>query len=60
LNGEKIGPPKDLQVSFEEMSWILRQAMIGEFKITTDRSCTCGFWEEFKKSSSPLLSGETK
>lgn len=60
MEKEKIGPPKNLQVSFEEMSQILRQAMIGEFKITTDRGCTCGFWVEFKKSSSPLLSGEAK
>jgi len=60
MEREKIGPPKNLQVSFEEMSRVLRQAMIGEFKITTDRGCACGFWVEFKKSSSPILSGEAK
>lgn len=60
MERDKIGPPKNLQVSFEEMSQILRQAMIGEFKISTDKGCACGLWVEFKKSPSPVLPGENK
>lgn len=60
MERDKIGPPKNLQVSFEEMSQILRQAMIGEFKISTDKGCTCGLWVEFKKGSGLVLPGENK
>lgn len=51
MEREKIGPPKNLQVSFEEMGRILRQARIGEFKITTDAGCACGMWVEFRKAA---------
>ncbi len=60
MERDNIGPPKNLQVSFEEMSQILRQAGIGEFKISTDKGCTCGLWVEFKKGPATLYIGEDK
>lgn len=44
-----IGPPLELEVTFEEMSGILRQAGIPEFKISHDDGCLCGLWVEFRK-----------
>jgi ubiquinone/menaquinone biosynthesis C-methylase UbiE len=49
MDKEKIGPPKELEVSFEEMGVILRKAGIPNFKVTTDAGCLCGLWVEFKK-----------
>lgn len=62
MEKEKIGPPKDLEVSFEEMAGILRQAQIGDYKITTDAGCACGLWVEFKKPASPshVIPGDNK
>jgi SAM-dependent methyltransferase len=49
MDAEKIGPPKDLEVSFEEMGRILREAGIPVFKIAHDEGCLCGLWVEFRK-----------
>lgn len=62
MERDKIGPPKNLEVSFEEMAGILRQALIGEYKITTDAGCACGLWVEFKKpgAAGPIVPGDNK
>lgn len=62
MERDKIGPPKNLEVSFEEMAGILRQALVGDYKITTDAGCACGLWVEFKKptSPSPITQGDNK
>jgi SAM-dependent methyltransferase len=49
MDKEKIGPPQELEVSFEEMGRILRQAGIPVFKISRDEGCLCGLWVEFFK-----------
>lgn len=62
MERDKIGPPKNLEVSFEEMASILRQALVGDYKITTDAGCACGLWVEFKKPTSPgpIIQGDNK
>ncbi len=55
MEKDKIGPPPNLKISFEEMGRILRQAMIGNFKITTDEGCLCGMWVEFRKEANPPI-----
>jgi len=49
MDARKIGPPAALEVSFEDMSRILREAGIPEFRISPDAGCLCGLWVEFKK-----------
>jgi len=50
LMAEKgIGPPQELEVTFEEMGRILRRAGIPDFRISHDTGCLCGLWVEFKK-----------
>jgi ubiquinone/menaquinone biosynthesis C-methylase UbiE len=56
MEKKKIGPPKELEVSLQELSEILRKAGIPNYKITTDAGCLCGLWAEFKKP--PLVQGE--
>lgn len=53
---ENIGPPPELEVNFEEMAEILRSAGIMLFKITTDESCLCGLWVEFRKPGNRIES----
>jgi len=60
MEKEKIGPPKDLEVSFEAMGDILRRALVGDFKITTDAGCACGMWVEFKKAAAPAETNSDK
>lgn len=62
MERDKIGPPKNLEVSFEEIASILRQALVGDYKITTDAGCACGLWVEFKKPTSPgpITQGDNK
>ncbi len=60
MEKEKIGPPQDLQVSFEAMGDILRRALIGDFKITTDAGCACGMWVEFKKAAASAEANSDK
>jgi len=59
MDEEKIGPPADLMVSFDEMGKLLRQAGIREFNITTDEGCLCGLWVEFQKPA-PKSVGDIK
>ncbi|MDD8025169.1 MAG: class I SAM-dependent methyltransferase, partial [Acidobacteriota bacterium] len=49
MEKEQIGAPKELEVNFEKLSQILRQAGIPIFKLTTDEGCICGGWVEFRK-----------
>lgn len=49
MDKEKIGPPQQLEVSFEEMGRLLREAGIPVFKISRDEGCLCGLWVEFRK-----------
>jgi len=50
LMAEKgIGPPKEFEVTFEEMGRILRQAGIPDFRVSHDTGCLCGLWVEFRK-----------
>ncbi|MCJ7564581.1 MAG: class I SAM-dependent methyltransferase [Candidatus Aminicenantes bacterium] len=49
----ELGPPQELQVSLEGMGKILREAGIGQFEISSDDTCLCGLWVEFKKPSAP-------
>jgi SAM-dependent methyltransferase len=48
MDAQKIGPPAGLEVSFEEMGRILREAGIPDFRISHDSGCLCGLWVEFK------------
>jgi SAM-dependent methyltransferase len=57
MEAEKIGPPKELEVSFEDMSRILREAGIPVFKIAHDEGCLCGLWVEFRKPADPAATG---
>jgi ubiquinone/menaquinone biosynthesis C-methylase UbiE len=49
MEARKIGPPANLEVSFEEMGRILRKASILEFRIAPDAGCLCGLWVEFRR-----------
>jgi len=49
MDARKIGPPADLEVGFEEMGRILREAGIMEFRIAPDGGCLCGMWVEFRR-----------
>jgi SAM-dependent methyltransferase len=49
MDARKIGPPKDLEVSYDEMGRILRKAGISEFRISPDAGCLCGLWVEFRR-----------
>ena len=49
MDARKIGPPANLEVSFEEMGRILREAGILEFRIAPDAGCLCGLWVEFRR-----------
>lgn len=50
MDARKIGPPKELEVSYDEMAAILRKAGIMEFRITPDAGCLCGLWVEFRRT----------
>jgi SAM-dependent methyltransferase len=45
----QIGPPQELEVTFEEMGGILRAAGVTDFRISHDEGCLCGMWVEFRK-----------
>jgi SAM-dependent methyltransferase len=45
----KIGPPQELEMTFEEMGAVLRSAGIPDFKVSHDAGCLCGLWVEFRK-----------
>jgi len=49
MDARKIGPPTNLEVSYDEMSRILREAGISEFRISPDAGCLCGLWVEFRR-----------
>ncbi len=49
MAAEKIGPPLELEIGFDRMAEILRQAGILVFKIAPDEGCLCGLWVEFRK-----------
>jgi len=49
MDERKIGPPANLEVSYEEMGRILRKAGILEFRIAPDSGCLCGLWVEFRR-----------
>jgi SAM-dependent methyltransferase len=49
MDARKIGPPAELEVSYDEMGRILREAGITEFRIAPDAGCLCGLWVEFRR-----------
>ena len=49
MDREKIGPPKELEVSMEDMGRILRAAGINLFALSRDAGCLCGLWVEYRK-----------
>jgi SAM-dependent methyltransferase len=49
MDARKIGPPAELEVSYEQMAGFLREAGIMEFRITPDSGCLCGLWVEFRR-----------
>ncbi len=49
MDARKIGPPAELEVSYEDMGRILREAGILEFRIAPDKGCLCGLWVEFRR-----------
>jgi len=59
MEKDNIGPPKNLEVSIEEMGEILRKAGILNFEVTSDEGCLCGLWVELRKQS-PLTLMENK
>jgi ubiquinone/menaquinone biosynthesis C-methylase UbiE len=50
LSEKNIGPPAELLLNMEEMTKILREAGIREFRLSTDEGCLCGLWVEFIKN----------
>jgi SAM-dependent methyltransferase len=57
MAARKIGPPKELEVSIQEMGAILRRAGFGEFKIATDSGCLCGLWVDYRKPAAGAPEG---
>lgn len=49
MEREKIGAPKELETTFQQLAVILRQAGIPVFKLSHDDGCLCGGWVEFRK-----------
>jgi ubiquinone/menaquinone biosynthesis C-methylase UbiE len=52
MEREKIGAPKELETTFQQLAVILRQAGIPVFKLSHDDGCLCGGWVEFRKPAS--------
>jgi ubiquinone/menaquinone biosynthesis C-methylase UbiE len=51
MDEQKIGPPQELEMTFPQMSAVLRRAGIFEFTISPDAGCLCGLWVQFRKPS---------